>query len=75
MDQTITTLLYSNPTYLEYLRYHPKWYPILEHQPASYKDFEKQLKQDLKITMVDKVEHLRKQIEFVNRLIKYLNNN
>ena len=45
MDQTITTLLYSNPTYLEYLRYHPKWYPILEHQPASYKDFEKQLKQ------------------------------
>ena len=75
MDQRILSIIYQNPTYLNYLRYHPKWYPILEHEPYVFKDFEKQLKADLKITTADKIEHFRKQVEFVNGLIKYLNNN
>lgn len=75
MDKVIISNLYNNPTYLNYLRYHPKWYMILERYPSAYKDFEKQLKIDLKITAKDKIEQLRKQIDFVNSLIKYINSN
>ena len=75
MDQSVLTLMYQNPVYLKYLRYHPKWYMILEKNPAYYKEFEKELKKDLKITTYDKIENLKKQINFVNGIIKYLNSN
>ena len=71
MIEEITSKLYQNPVYLEYLRYHPKWYIALNRYPESYKDFEKEVK--LKLTVSDKVENLRKQIEFINGMIKYLN--
>ncbi len=73
MIEEITSKLYQNPVYLEYLRYHPKWYIALNRYPESYKDFEKEVKVKLKLTVSDKVENLRKQIEFVNGMIKYLN--
>ena len=65
--------LYNNQGYLNYLRYHPKWYIALNRYPESYKDFEKEVKVKLKLTVSDKVENLRKQIEFINGMIKYLN--
>ena len=73
MIEEITSKLYQNPVYLEYLRYHPKWYIALNRYPESYKDFEKEVKVKLKLTVSDKVENLRKQIEFINGMIKYLN--
>lgn len=75
MDPRLINEIYKNPTYLNYLRYHPKWYMILEKNPAYYKEFEKELKKDLKITTYDKIENLKKQINFVNGIIKYLNSN
>ena len=73
MIEEITSKLYQNPVYLEYLRYHHKWYIALNRYPESYKDFEKEVKVKLKLTVSDKVENLRKQIEFINGMIKYLN--
>ena len=73
MIEEITSKLYQNHVYLEYLRYHPKWYIALNRYPESYKDFEKEVKVKLKLTVSDKVENLRKQIEFINGMIKYLN--
>lgn len=75
MDQLILKVIYQNPDYLNYLRYHPKWYLILERNPSLYKEFEKELKKELKITTYDKIENLKKQINFVNGIIKYLNSN
>ena len=75
MDIQILGKLYQNPIYLNYLRYHPKWYMILEKDPSSYKEFENQIKRDLKLTTYDKIENIKKQINFVNGIIKYLNNN
>lgn len=75
MDQIILEKIYSNPMYLEYLRYHPKWYIILNKNPGAYKDFEKQLKVDLKITLSDKIDQLKKQVDFIGSMIKYLNSN
>ena len=75
MDQSVLKIIYNNPTYLNYLRYHPKWYMILEKNPSYFKEFEIELKKDLKLTMYDKIENLKKQINFVNGIIKYLNTN
>ena len=44
MDQVILSKIYANPVYLDYLRYHPKWYIILNKNPDAYIMFEKQLK-------------------------------
>jgi hypothetical protein len=73
MTTEILSRLYASDTYLTYLRYHPKWYIILNKNPEAFKDFEKQLKIDLKITTVDKIDQLKKQIDFINSMLKYLN--
>ena len=75
MRDEILNKLYNNSVYLEYLRYHPKWYMILEKNPQLFKEFENELKKDLKITTYDKIENLKKQINFINGIIKYLNSN
>ncbi|MBQ3001569.1 MAG: hypothetical protein IJD76_03715 [Bacilli bacterium] len=73
MVYEVTSKLYNNPVYLEYLRYHPNWYVILDKNPSSYNDFEKEVKVNLKLTTADKISNLQKQVEFINGLIKYLN--
>ena len=73
MVNEITSKLYSNPLYLEYLRYHPNWYIILNKNPMRYSDFEKEVKIKLKLTTADKISNLQKKIEFVNGIVKYLN--
>ena len=40
MIKEITDKLYANDAYLNYLRYHPKWYMILDRYPEKYSDFE-----------------------------------
>ncbi len=75
MISEVTSKLYANDQYLSYLRYNPKWYMVLERYPYLFKEFEKEAKIALKITLQDKIGNLRKQIDFVNGIIKYLNNN
>lgn len=75
MINEVTSKLYANDQYLSYLRYNPKWYMVLERSPYLFKEFEKEAKIALKITLQDKIGNLRKQIDFVNGIIKYLNNN
>ena len=59
-------------SYLKYLRYHPHWYQILNNNPSYYSNFEKEVKTTLKITTADKIDNFRKQVDFVNGIIKYL---
>ena len=73
MDINILSKIYENDIYLEYLRYHPKWYVILNQTPKAYSDFEKVVKTEYKITTYDKIENFKKQIDFINGMIKYLN--
>lgn len=74
MRDEILQKLYSNPQYLEYLRYHPKWYYYLDQNPSNFSKFERQVKEDLKITTYDKLEKARKQIDFASKLIEYFKN-
>lgn len=75
MDRSILLTIYNNQTYLKYLRYNPKWYLILERYPNAFKEFEKKLKKDLKLTTSDRIENFQKQLNFINSMIKYLNSN
>ncbi len=73
MRQDILSKLYGDDLYLTYLRYHPKWYVILNEHPEAYSDFEKEVKVNLKLTTYDKIDNLRKQVDFINGILKYLN--
>ena len=75
MIKEVTDKLYSNDIYLNYLRFHPKWYMILERYPESFSEFEKEVKVNLKLTFNDKLNNFKKQVDFVSGLMKYLNNN
>lgn len=73
MRQDILSKLYGDDLYLTYLRYHPKWYVILNEHPEAYSDFEKEVKVNLKLTTYDKIDNLRKQVDFINGIMKYIN--
>lgn len=73
MNQQILSRLYENDLYLTYLRYHPKWYVILNEHPEAYPEFEKELKVNLKLTTTDKINNFKKQVDFISGMIKYLN--
>ena len=75
MIKEVTDKLYSNEIYLNYLRFHPKWYMILDRYPEAFKEFEKEVKVNLKMTFSDKLNNFKKQVDFVSGLMKYLNNN
>ncbi|HOA63503.1 MAG: hypothetical protein GX203_03340 [Acholeplasmataceae bacterium] len=74
MRDEILVKLYSDERILEYLRKNPKWYYYLDLDPRNYIYFEREAKEALNMTVVDKIENLKKQINFVSSLIKYLSN-
>ena len=56
MKKEILDKIYNTDEYLEYLRYHPKWYYYLDQNPNLFIEFEKSLKKDYKITTYDQLE-------------------
>ena len=68
MDQRILGVIYQNPTYLNYLRYHPKWYKILYYEPNYFKDFIKEAQTNLKIRPTDKLENIKNKFQFLYSL-------
>ena len=72
MREDLLEKLYKNEEYLDYLRRHPKWYYYLDQDPKNYDLFEKVVKRELKITTVDKLDRVQKQINFASALINYI---
>lgn len=72
MRADVLNKIYSNDIYLTYLRYHPHWYQILNTDPLEFSRFEKEVKTTLKITTADKIDTFKKQVDFINGIIKYL---
>ena len=75
MIKEVTDKLYSNDVYLNYLRFNPKWYMVLDRYPESFTEFEREVKINLKMTFNDKLNNFKKQVDFVSGLMKYINNN
>ena len=71
MREDILQKIYSNPNYLQYLRYHPKWYYYLDSDPNNFKAFERIVQKEYKITTYDKLEKLKNQINFFSSMINY----
>jgi hypothetical protein len=72
MIQSVLNKIYASEIYTNYLRYNPKWYIYLNENPNTFTDFEKEVKTNLKITTADKIDNLKKQIDFINGMIKYI---
>lgn len=72
MVQSVLNKIYASEIYTNYLRYNPKWYIYLNENPNTFADFEKEVKTNLKITTADKIDNLKKQIDFINGMIKYI---
>ena len=73
MVKSVLDKIYSSEIYTNYLRYNPKWYIYFNEDPLSINDFEKEVKTNLKMTSSDKIANLKKQIDFINGMIKYFN--
>lgn len=73
MDPIILSKIYNNKEYLEYLRYHPKWYYYLDDNKENFKVFENVVKKEYKITSYDKLESLKNKINFFTSMINYFN--
>ena len=71
MVKSVLDKIYSSEIYTNYLRYNPKWYIYLNQDPLTINDFEKEVKTNLKMTSSDKIANLKKQIDFINGMIKY----
>ncbi len=73
MVKSVLDRIYASDIYTNYLRYNPKWYIYLNQDPLTINDFEKEVKTNLKMTSSDKLATLKKQIDFINGMIKYFN--
>lgn len=63
--------LYQNPEYLNYLRYHPKWYKILYYE-HNYDEFIAYVKKELRLRVTDKMEALKRNVNLLKTLSSYM---
>ena len=64
--------LYEKPELLNYLRYHPEWYKILYYEPQRFKEFLDEAKENLKITLNDKIEDYKSKLGLITGLLDYI---
>ncbi|MBS1476510.1 MAG: hypothetical protein HP024_00980 [Acholeplasmatales bacterium] len=64
------SFLYNNLGYLNYLRYHPKWYKILYYE-HNYDAFIRVAKDELHDRLTDKLEGLKRNIALLKSLNSY----
>ena len=64
--------LYKNDNMLFYLRTHPEWYKILHRFPHLYKDFLNTAKEEMKLTLSDKIGRFGNQIQLLSLISEYM---
>ncbi len=64
--------MYKNPIYLNYLRYHPKWYKILYYDPNRLKDFTLEAQKSMNMTTKDRISKLNSQLSFISGIASML---
>lgn len=68
----ILNYLYNNPIYLQYLRYHPRWYKILYYSPEYFDEFINEANIEMHLTKKDSFAQFNKKLSFVSSLLEYL---
>ena len=61
--------LKSNPNYIKYLRENSNWYKILNRNPASFKEFVQEVKQNCKLKPTDRISKTLETIEMLQNIL------
>ena len=73
MKQEIINAIYQDDKLLYYLRFHPKWYRILDEDEKMFESFLEKAKEELHLRSQDKIDNFGKQIKFISSMLNYLN--
>ncbi len=69
MSLDIQFKLKDNPDYLKYLRENSWWYKVLNRNPNEFKRFEEEVKKNLHLNRVDKIEKTLSTIEMLEKIL------
>lgn len=64
--------LKSNPNYIKYLRENSNWYKILNRDPASFKLFIQEVKQNYRLKSTDRISKALETIELLQNVLSTL---
>ncbi len=64
--------LKSNPNYIKYLRENSNWYKILNRDPASFKLFIQEVKQNYRLKPTDRISKALETIELLQNVLSTL---
>ena len=59
----------KNPEYLNYIRFHPKWYKLLYRHPEMIKAFINEYKVENKLTLGDKIDRMSLLLQMIEMMI------
>ena len=63
----------NNPYLARYLHENSYWFKMLNRNPNTIQQLEKEMKEKYKMTTKDKMEDLGRKIEFIQRFMNLLN--
>ena len=71
MTRDIQYKIISNPNYIKYLRENSYWYKELNRN-GNFKSFENEVKINMKLRTIDKVEKVTNTLDFMSKIISTL---
>lgn len=72
MQMEILYRIKQNPNLYQYLKYHSYWYKILNRNPHLLKEMEDEMKIELKLTPVDRINSFGQKIEMFRTFLDIL---
>lgn len=69
MTLDIQFKLKSNPNYTKYLRENSNWYKTLNRNPASFSDFEDEMKEKYQLRPTDRISKALNAIEMIQAIM------
>ncbi len=73
MNLEIQFKIKNNPHYLKYIRENSNWYKILNRNPEAFKQFEEEVKEQLGLRPLDRINRMIEGFELVSTLFSSLN--
>lgn len=62
----------QKPNLYQYLKYHSHWYKMLNRNPLLIKEMEEEMKKELKLTPVDRINSFSQKIEMFRTFLDVL---
>ena len=72
MDKYTINIIKNNPNIYNYLRENSYWYKALNRDGQSIKKLEQEMRQKYKLTTIDKIDNLTRNINLISTFIDVL---